>query len=113
MKSQEDEQKYLPIQEGESSNCPVASFSENVTELGEKQHNSIPKNINMSMEPTLPGINDLTRPKTDRTPKPSETVIESNDKSVRRIFGLATKIPCLITVAQLKILPYAEIGASL
>ena len=42
------------------------------------------------MEPTLPDINEITSRRSTRTIKPTNKVRKSNDKSIRRMFGLAT-----------------------
>ena len=57
----------------------------------------------MILQPTLPDLNELTRRRSSRNVKPSKKVIESEDKTVKRMFGLATNIPKLVKDAESKI----------
>ena len=50
----------------------------------------------MLLQPTLLDLNELTRRKSSRNAKPSQKVEESKDKTVKRMFGLATAIPRLV-----------------
>ena len=44
------------------------------------------------LQPTLPDLNELTWRKSLRSPKPTEKVLESDDKRFKRMFNLATRI---------------------
>ena len=58
----------------------------------QQQNSSDPKNIEILLQPTLPDLNELSRRKSPRTPKPSAKVHESTDRSVQSMFGLTTII---------------------
>ena len=49
-------------------------------------------NSNLEM-PTLANLNDLSRRKSSRTPKPSQKAKESGDKTVKKLFGLCCFFP--------------------
>ena len=49
-------------------------------------------NYSQMFEPTLPHINKLISRRSTRTKTPSRKAIESKDKDVRKMFGLATQI---------------------
>ena len=51
----------------------------------------IDKNIEKLMEPTLIDINQLTRRKSSRMMQPSVKVWQSEDKTVKKMYGLVTK----------------------
>ena len=48
------------------------------------------KNCLQQLEPTMSDINDLTSKRSTRAKTPSRTAIESTDKVIRKMFGLAT-----------------------
>lgn len=61
------------------------------------------RNLNILLEPTLPDLNELSRRKSARTPKPTTTIKDSSDKKVQRMFGLATKLPMIIKNTESKV----------
>jgi len=108
--SQLEEVPILTDKEGDSeevSNAKMVSFEQdakiNNLEVSNPEGD---KNINVLIQPTLPDLNELTRRKTARTPKPTFKVRDSSDKKYQRMFGLATKIPVLIENAQFKVLAF-------
>ena len=48
------------------------------------------KNLEILLEPILPDLNELSRRKSSRNTKPTSKVVQSNDSTVRRMFGLVT-----------------------
>ena len=74
----------------------VSFDSEHVPAASEKHPSNLEgtetKNINMLLQPTLPDLNELTRRKSPRSPKPTKKALNSEDKSMKRMFGLATRI---------------------
>ena len=85
VESQVQPNKYLQDQEGEV----LPSLEEKSKRVtfnleGDKQQDLL-------IQPILPDLNELTRRKSQRNPKPTNKAINSNDKVVQRMFGLAAK----------------------
>ena len=104
MDSQQHPQKYLQDQEGELLQLEESSTQdkkqifppegEMLNPEGAKRVRFVDeqdKNIEKLMEPTLPDINQLTRRKSKRAIHPSAKVQQSEDKTVKRMFGLVTQ----------------------
>ena len=57
------------------------------------------KNAKILLQPTLPDLDEFTRRKSSRTPKPSTKVKETSDSTTRLMFGLATSAQAFATVS--------------
>ena len=101
MKSAENTSQFLQHQEGEleqiveKENHTTVLFdlpSEKSKDSNRKDHivSEGEKNIEMLLEPTLPDINELTSRRTSRMRTPSQKARDSTDRTVKKMFGLAT-----------------------
>ena len=66
--------------------------NENTSLVSEEGNPEGDKNLNILLQPTSPNLNELSRRKLNQTPKQTLKVLESTDKSVQTMFGLATII---------------------
>ena len=104
MNTQENPSQYLLHQEGDMKDIVVSENKNTVSlNLLNEENKDSPnlkhpsdlegdKNQFQLLEPTLPDINDMTSKRSTRNKTPSRKALESTDKVVRKMFGLATKI---------------------
>ena len=105
MDSQQDPTKYLQDQEGDYERGRASMYEDEQKKIMNPEGDKIVqsgmdpegassdnknKHLEQLMEPTLPDINQITSRRSTRMVKPTNKVRNSNDKSVQRMFGLAT-----------------------
>ena len=105
--SQTDPITSLRDQEGDitpsSNDRDESSREENAKVMQRKEGD---KFFDELLQPTLPDINELSRRKSSRQSKPSEKALNSNDKAIKRMFGLATNLPTVVKQMESKVFAF-------
>jgi len=80
--------KHLLDQEGDKEND--SALESEGADQPKQSEGVAEKNLTLLLQPTLPDLDDLTRRKSTRIIQPTQKAKESDDSTVRRMYGLVT-----------------------